>query len=153
METNCGNIYFSARKTAGLTQERWAELLGLSVDAVGQYERDVILPSDEVVLRMAEAAGQQIICYWHLLHKSRCAGKVLPEVEARPLSEAVLGLLHRLESFSAGGMKELVRIGADGKVDKDEQESFADCMSELQSLIRAAYELHYAEGKGAGGRE
>lgn len=145
METGYVNIYFSARKTAGLTQERWAELLGLSVDAVGQYERDVILPSDEVVLRMAEAAGQQIVCYWHLLHKSRVAGTVLPAVEAKPLPQAVLGLLDRLEYFSRRGMKDLIRIGADGKVDRQEAEIYDLCLRDLRELIQAAYELHYAK--------
>ena len=145
METGYVNIYFSARKTAGLTQERWAELLGLSVDAVGQYERDVILPSDEVVLRMAEAAGQQIVCYWHLLHKSRVAGTVLPDVERKPLPQAVLNLLDRFEYFSRRGMKDLIRIGADGKVDRQEAETYDLCLQALRELIQAAYELHYAE--------
>lgn len=145
METGYVNIYFSARKTAGLTQERWAELLGLSVDAVGQYERDVILPSDEVVLRMAEAAGQQIVCYWHLLHKSRVAGTVLPDVERKPLPQAVLNLLDRFEYFSRRGMKDLIRIGADGKVDRQEAEIYDLCLQDLRELIQAAYELHYAE--------
>lgn len=145
METNYANIYFSARKTAGLTQERWAELLGLSVDAVGQYERDVILPSDEVVLRMAEAAGQQIICYWHLLHKSRAAGTVLPEIRKRDLPAAVLSLLVRIDEFRAHGMKTLSRIAADGKVDVSEELAFGDCLVDLQDLIQAAYEVHYSD--------
>ncbi|MBR6353965.1 MAG: helix-turn-helix transcriptional regulator, partial [Oscillospiraceae bacterium] len=47
------NIYRNARQVSGLTQERWAEALGLSAEAVRQYEAGKILPSDEVVLRMA----------------------------------------------------------------------------------------------------
>lgn len=147
METGYVNIYFSARKTAGLTQERWAELLGLSVDAVGQYERDVIMPSDEVVLRMAEAAGQQIICYWHLLHKSRAAGTVLPEIEKKPLPQAVLGLLTRIQLFESGGMQELIHIAADGKIAPEEADDFAVVLAALQDLIQAAYEVHFAETK------
>ena len=38
MEQECRNIYKNARITAGLTQERWAEVLGISPDAVRQYE-------------------------------------------------------------------------------------------------------------------
>ena len=145
METNCENIYRAARRTAGLTQERWAELLGLSPEAVAQYERGAILPSDEVVLRMAEAAGQQIICYWHLLHKSRVAGRVLPGIEERPLSESVLGLLARVEDFRTGSMKTLIRLGADGKIDRSEAAAFEACMRDLRELITAAYELQYAK--------
>lgn len=58
MERDYRNIYRDARVTAGLTQERWAELLGISPDAVRQYETDKITPSDAVALRMAEATGQ-----------------------------------------------------------------------------------------------
>ena len=147
MENDYGNLYYNARKTAGLTQERWAELLGLSVDAVGQYERGVILPSDEVVLRMAEAAGQQIVCYWHLIHKSRVAGTVLPAIERKPLPEAVLTLLCRIEDFRKDALNSLVRIVADGKVDADERAVYDACMTELCGLIRAAYELQYGEAR------
>ena len=57
MEREYRNIYKSARETAGLTQERWAEVLGISADAVRKYEGGTVFPSDEVVLRMAEVAG------------------------------------------------------------------------------------------------
>ena len=33
-----GNIYRQARETAGMTQQRWAEMLGVSTEAVKQYE-------------------------------------------------------------------------------------------------------------------
>lgn len=54
MQEKYRNIYQDARRTAGMTQERWAEALGLSVEAVRQYETDRCLPSDGVVARMAE---------------------------------------------------------------------------------------------------
>ena len=111
MEREYGNIYADARRTAGLTQERWAELLGLSVDAVQKYEAGKILPSDEVVLRMAEGAGQWILCYWHLIHKSRVAGTVLPDVQLRTLPEAVLSLIVKINAFSRGGLESLTRLG------------------------------------------
>lgn len=72
---------------------------------MSQYERGAILPSDEVVLRMAEAAGQQIVCYWHLLNKSRVAGTVLPGIKKRPLPEAVLNLLVQVEDFRRPGLR------------------------------------------------
>ena len=42
MQNDCGNIYRSARKFAGLTQERAAELLGLSVRSLADYETGYI---------------------------------------------------------------------------------------------------------------
>lgn len=148
MQENCGNIYRDARKTAGLTQERWAELLGLSVEAVRQYETGKISPSDEVVLRMAEAAGQWILCYWHLARKSRCAMAILPDVKARTLPEAVLGLIVKINDFSKNGLESLTRLAADGKISADEVLEFGEALAELRELVAAAYELEYAQKEG-----
>lgn len=145
MQTDYRNIYQDARRTAGLTQERWAELLGISVDAVRQYETDRILPSDEVVLRMAEAAGQQIICYWHLIHKSRVAASLLPELDRKRLPEAVLSLMVAVRHFQDDGMRELTRIAADGKISPEEQADYMTAMEQLQSVVREALHLQFAE--------
>ena len=145
MQSDYRNIYQDARRTAGLTQERWAELLGISVDAVRQYETDRILPSDEVVLRMAEAAGQQIICYWHLIHKSRVAASLLPELDRKRLPEAVLSLLLAVRNFQDDGMRELTRIAADGKISPEEQADYMTAMEQLQSVVREALHLQFAE--------
>lgn len=139
------NIYKNARRTAGLTQERWAELLGLSVEAVSQYERGSIIPSDEVVLRMAEAAGQQIICYWHLLNKSRVAGTVLPDILEKTLPEAVLSLLVRMEDFSRTGLEDLKHLAADGKISADEITAYGEALVQIREIIQAAYALQYAK--------
>lgn len=112
---------------------------------MSQYERGTILPSDEVVLRMAEAAGQQIVCYWHLLNKSRVAGRVLPDIKKRPLPEAVLNLLVQVEEFRRSGLEDLKRIAADGKISgADESIAYADALEQIRLLIEAAYELQYA---------
>lgn len=145
MQSDYRNIYQDARRTAGLTQERWAELLGISVDAVRQYKTDRILPSDEVVLRMAEAAGQQIICYWHLIHKSRVAASLLPELDRKRLPEAVLSLLVAVRNFQDDGMRELTRIAADGKILQEEQADYMTAMEQLQSVVREALHLQFAE--------
>ena len=139
------NIYKSARQTAGLTQERWAEVLGISVDAVRKYESGVVYPSDEVVLNMSEVAGQHIVCYWHLLLKSRCAGAVLPDVKSRTLPEAVLNLLVRLDDFSRGGLQDLKRLAADGKISSEEVLAYGEALAQLREVISAAYELEYAK--------
>ena len=145
MQSDYRNIYQDARRTAGLTQERWAELLGISVDAVRQYESDRITPSDEVALRMAEAAGQQIICYWHLLHKSRVAAELLPDLDRRKLPEAVLTLLVTAQKFENDGMRALTRIAADGKISPEEREEYGTALEQLRALIRAALGIEFAE--------
>ena len=150
MQDSCRNLYYNARKTAGLTQERWAEVLGISVESVRLYEGGVYTPSDEIALRMAETAGQQIICYWHLLHKSRCAGAVLPDVRLRTLPEAVLNLIVKINDFSRGGLESLTRLAADGKISQDEVLEFGEALAELREVVAAAYEIEYAQKEGPG---
>lgn len=146
MKERSGNIYKNARQTAGLTQERWAEYLGISPEAVRQYEGSIIMPSDEVVLKMAEVSGMHILAYWHLVRKSRLAAKILPELEEQKgLPEAVLGLLIQLDDFREDGMKKLVRIAADGKIDEDETEDYLRILDQLRELLRRGYELSFAE--------
>lgn len=145
MQSDCQNFYKNVRISAGLTQERWAEVLGISYDAVRQYESDTILPSDEVVLRMAEVSGQHIICYWHLIHKSRVAAKILPELDRKRLPEAVLSLLVAVRHFQDDGMRELTRIAADGKISPEEQADYMTAMEQLQSVVREALHLQFAE--------
>ena len=146
MKERSGNIYRNARQTAGLTQERWAEYLGISPEAVRQYEAGIIMPGDEVVLKMAEVSGMHILAYWHLVRKSRLAARILPELEEQKgLPEAVLGLLIQLDDFREDGMKKLVRIAADGKIDEDETEDYLQILEQLRELLRRGYELSFAE--------
>ena len=146
MEQISGNIYKNARLTAGLTQERWSEYLGISPDSVRKYESGEMLPGDEIVIRMAEVSGQMILPYWHLVRKSRLAAKILPELEEQKgLPEAVLGLLIQLDDFREDGMKKLVRIAADGKIDEDETEEYLRILDQLRELLRRGYELSFAE--------
>lgn len=146
MQDNSRNIYYNARHTAGLTQERWAEMLGLSVEAVRQYETDKITPSDDVVQRMAEVAMLPALCYWHICRKSRLAKGVLPEVERLPLPQAVVQLLAGIRGFEAKHRDDnLLAIAADGRVDQMEERLFHQILDELEVIIRAAIQLRYAE--------
>lgn len=148
MQEVCRNLYYNARRTAGLTQERWAEALGISVESVRLYEGGVNMPSDEIALRMAEVAGQQIICYWHLLQKSKAAASLLPQVEKKPLPESVLNLLVKMKDFMHDGMQELARIAADGRVDPEERKAYNYAMQQLRELLAAGMCVEYAEEKG-----
>lgn len=145
MEQISGNIYKNARLTAGLTQERWSEYLGISPDSVRKYENYEMVPGDEVVIRMEEVSGQMILPYWHLVRKSRVAAAILPELEEKALPEAVLGLLVTIDDFREQGMKKLLRIAADGKIDAAEEEDYRKACAELTELIRRAYALRCAK--------
>lgn len=147
MDKDYRNIYKSCRVAAGMTQERWAEVLGISADSIRKYETGVILPSDEVVLAMAEVSGQTILGYWHLCNKSRVAGRILPDLVRRTLAEAVLNLLNKTEDFTRGGLEDLKRLAADGKISAEEVVAYGEALAQLREVIAAAYELEYAESE------
>lgn len=144
MKDNCRNIYRIARDTAGLTQERWAENLGISVEAVRQYEAGTIMPGDDIVLQMAEISGQLILPYRHLVRKSRVAAAILPELDDElGLSETVLSLLIQIDDFREDGLRKLTRIAADGKVSQEEADTYDEAMQQLQRLVALAMSLSY----------
>lgn len=144
MESRLTNIYKTARVTAGLTQERWAEHLGVSADMVRLYESGRNFPSDDVVARMAEVAGMPVLGYWHLKFKSALANDALPDVEIVPLPQAVLKLLVEIQQLKPE-IDELVHIAADGVVDNAEMDQFLDIVDDLDSVIEAALAVKYAE--------
>ena len=146
MQDNYKNIYRSARETAGLTQARWAEALGVSVEAVAQYEAGKIMPSDDVVTRMVEVSVLPALAYWHLRHKSTVAAQLLPAVECLPLPQAVIQLLVRMRDFHDHHRADhLMDIAADGRVDLLEEKILHEIVEELHGIIQAAMQVEYAE--------
>ena len=146
MDENGRNIYYNARRAAGLTQARWAEILGVSESAVRKYESGEILPEDDVVLSMADFSGMQILGTWHLRRKSLVAAQVIPEVRRLPLAQAVVQLLAAIQDFDEKHHGDaLLRIAADGRVDPEEEPRFKEIVRDLHPLIQAAMQIDYAE--------
>lgn len=144
MERGSPNIYKNARQTAGLTQERWAEQLGVTADTVRLYESGRNYPSDEVAARMAEVAGMPVLGYWHLKLKSALANDALPDVARVPLPQAVVDLLAAMDTIQPQ-VKELLMIARDGIVDAGETELFEDILDDLEDVVTAALAVKYAE--------
>ena len=145
MESESRNIYKNARRTAGLTQERWAESIGCSVESVRIYEAGTQLPSDEIVRAMAEISGLTPLAYWHLCRKSALAEEELPEVRRLPLPQAVLELVCVLDEISQVH-GDMIRAAADGKISMDEADAWRQIRARLDGLIRAALQVKYSEG-------
>lgn len=146
MDQRSGNIYRNARITAGLTQERWAEYLGISADSVRKYESGEMMPAEDVLLMMADISGLKILPYWHLSQKSRIAGEILPKLEEPPaLPQAVLALLISIENFQERGLRDLLRIASDGKISDDEIIPYGQALEQLNEMVRNAYAVGYAK--------
>ena len=142
------NIYRTARTVAGLTQERWAEAVGVSVDSIRGYENGAVIPADETVKAMSEISGLAPLSYWHLCNKSALAADTLPEVEQLPLPQAVIQLLCAINDFKEyhGGLLELA---ADGKITSNEIGYWSQIIARLDKVIQAAIQVKVAEGGGS----
>ena len=148
MEAKPRNIYKTARTVAGLTQERWAEAVGVSVDSIRVYENGSVIPTDETVRAMSEISGLAPLSYWHLCNKSALAAETLPEVERLPLPQAVVQLLCAIGDFD-DNHRSLVKMAADGKISAGEAMEWEGIKKRLDAVIRAAIQVKVAEGSGA----
>ena len=72
-------------------------------------------------------------------------GDILPELGEKRLPEAVLGLLTQIDDFREDGMRKLLRIAADGKVDDNEIAAYEDAMQQLTMLVEQALALGFAK--------
>lgn len=142
------NIYQAAREAAGMTQERAAELIGLSVESIRSYELEKRIPADETVIKMAEIySGANYLAYQHLKHKSMIGNVILPDVTEIPLSQAALQMINEMNDFIQCE-PEIIRITMDGIIDTNEELSWIDIIQKCQRLCKAVLTLQYARKEG-----
>ena len=151
MKTPYRNVCRIGRQAAGMTQERWAEALEVSVEAVRGYEAGLYMPSDDLALRMADIAAMPVLSHWHLLNKSAAARALIPDVKLLGLSMATVRLLAAMGRFQAAHRGDrLLEIAADGQIDALEKLDYLAIMEELEGITAAAMELRYAREEDGG---
>lgn len=146
MQNGGGNIYQTARKSAGLTQEAAAERLAVSLTSLRAYEGGERVPAGDVVARMCIVYDTQFLGVQHL----QLFGSLLPECvqEARPerLETATIKLVRRIMRFADGHRNDrLLEIAEDGVIDEDERSEFLAITAELNDIVKAALALMYTE--------
>ena len=92
MQADCRNIYQAARKVAGLTQEKAAEMIAISGRSLADYETGGRIPSNATVELMVMVYNSQLLATQHLRNSAEFARDLLPAEEAMRLPEAVLTL-------------------------------------------------------------
>ena len=135
------NIYRRARVGAGLTQERAAEKLGISVESIKAYESYTRRPPFDVVDDMTIVYDARYLAYQHMRIASGEV-KVIPEVEVRSLEQAAMRLINKTLAFADKRRdRDLLTIAEDGVIDEAERPLFEAIVAELDELIKAALEL------------
>ena len=144
MERKYPNLYQRARLSTGMSQERAAELLGLSSESLKQYEGGRRVPSNETVARMVTIYHLP----WLALEHAQIIDTlgVMPEVTPRPLPMASIALRNRLQD-ATGRLDALLRIAEDGVIDETERPEFDEIVADLRETMAAIYQVIYSGAK------
>ena len=136
------NIYQAARVTAGLTQERAAESLDISVESLRLYETDRRIPPNCVVARMSDLYNTQYLIIQHVRQADDLARSLLPDTQQRPLEQVSMRLYRLVRDFvQHHRTDDLIDIAEDGVIDASERPKFDEIMAELEGISAAFYEL------------
>lgn len=138
------NCYQVARISAGMTQERAAELLPISVESLKAYENGHRMPDNGMVARMADLYEAPWLALSHL--KTFAAPlRVIPrEACVQPLPTAAIRLLNRVTAFAEHrGAQRLLQIAEDGIIDEAELQEYEGIVAELDGLVAAALSVKY----------
>lgn len=146
MARDGGNIYQTARKAAGLTQEAAAERLAVSDTSIRAYESGERLPGDDIVARMCAVYDTQYLGLQHLQLKAALLPECVQEAHPERLETATIKLVRRIMRFADGHRNDrLLEIAEDGVIDEAERPEFLTITAELNEIVKAALALMYTE--------
>lgn len=146
MQQSCTNIYKTARANAGLTQERAAELLALSVESVKAYETGVRVPPASTVAAMSEVYGSPGLRLEHARATDELG--IIPEA-ARPREFPLAAMQfynYLLDWAGKHRGQQILKIAEDGVVDENERPLYDEIVCELEGMAAALLSLMCCEG-------
>ncbi|MDI3312026.1 MAG: helix-turn-helix transcriptional regulator [Thermoanaerobacterium sp.] len=143
MNKRCENIYKTARKNAGMTQEEAAGLLFISSRALTDYETGRTIPSDETVCRMIEIYHAPWLGYQHLKQSTEVGRRFLPDLNISDLARSILKLQKEIKDVENIN-NDLIEIGCDGIIDDTEKDKWALATKEIDEMAGAALSVIFA---------
>jgi len=140
------NIYQTARESSGLTQEKAAERIGVSVESIRVYEAGKRIPPDDVVVRMIDIYNTQYLAYQHLRQNVMAASAIMPQnLKILSLPEAILRLQKEVSDF-VKLRDEMIDITCDGIISDDERPAWNTIVKELNDITEAIMNLKFVPG-------
>ncbi|MDR1688303.1 MAG: helix-turn-helix domain-containing protein [Clostridiales bacterium] len=145
MNNNCLNRYKSSRISAGITQERAAELLGVSTRSLCDYENDHMKVPNDIAASMAEIYNNPMLEWLHLRENSAIS-KYLPEVAMPQGNGDMAYQLILLQDDLAPTVSTIKRIMANRQVDSHEKAEFCQQIGAMRRMAAGLLALIvYAE--------
>ena len=145
MKQHCENIYKTARRAAGLTQEQAAEQLYISVRSLAEYEAGRTTPPDDVACRMIDVYGDRSLAYMHLKQSTEVGRRFLPDLHILDLPRSVLKLQKEVKDITDIN-HQMIDVACDGVVDTHEQETWQNVIKELMEMVAAGLSVVFARG-------
>ena len=144
MNRTCRNIYQLARHYADLTQKEAAELLNISIRALGNYELGNIIPHGDIVEEMVKAYGTEWLGYEHLRKSTELGKRILPRIDISDIAKSVLVL--QKESNDVDHVKNcMVKIACDGIIHEHEKERWSEVTKEIREMAGAALSVVFSK--------
>ncbi len=138
-----GSVYGRPRVAKGFTQEKAAELVGVSVESIRAYECGIRVPPDQVVIRMVEVYDAPHLAYQHLRNAQEVARLYLPQIqEGVNLEAMVLRLQKEIRDFIRV-QDELIDITCDGEISAEEWPRFKKILKELDDINTAIMTMRF----------
>lgn len=154
------NVYFQARKKAAIYNERLysregaAELLGISVSTLGDYElgNTKVVPVDKVVL-MADLYGAPELITGYCMRECPVHGFLPLATEEKSIQGIALRLLKGFNEDELKAVKvDLIEITEDGIISKEEIPKLKEILKKLDSMAEVISEMKIAAERTIKGR-
>jgi transcriptional regulator with XRE-family HTH domain len=139
------NIYKTARKSSGLTQEKAAERINVSYDSIKDYESGKTIPPDDIVVRMLDIYDARYLAYQHIKENVKTAESLIPvNIEVKDLPSSILRLQKEVTDFLRI-RDDMIEITCDGIISEDERPRWDNIMKELDHISAAIMSLKFAK--------
>lgn len=138
------NIYQIARESAGITQEKAAELLDISVESIRAYEGFKRTPPNKVVVGMIEIYDSRFLAYQHIKNASEDLQDYIPNIDIKDLPSAILRLQKEVADFIKV-KDDLIDITCDGVIDSEERPRYDKILKELDDIVEAIMSLKFVK--------
>lgn len=134
MKKRSGKHCAICRKSAGLTQEVAAFLIGVSTRTLSAYERGEIKVPDSIIAEMAKKYNTPLLVWWHL--RKGPFKDFIPEIDLpiteREMAFQIISAHDDLEKSS----RLLKFILADGCISQDEEKRYKKAILHLRSAMK-----------------
>ena len=131
-----------ARKDAGMTQERAAEALNVSVRTYAKYESGEILPGDDMVAGMMQVFENTCLGYAYLSKESAVGRMILPKIGKIPGVAAGAMQYHVALADANSDCIRLERICCDDKITMAEERDLSPIVEKIFDLAGKGLTLY-----------